>query len=96
MLGHHNLVKKNILHRDVSFGNILMTDRIEALGRRRGYLIDLDFATLIQEDIQDLLDDEEEKPKKARVTVSSIRSVRGHGSKGLGNIAFHCYRCSPF
>ncbi|KZS96685.1 hypothetical protein SISNIDRAFT_450391 [Sistotremastrum niveocremeum HHB9708] len=43
--GHRNLKQRNILHRDVSFGNILMTEQVDPeLRRRRGYLIDLDFA----------------------------------------------------
>lgn len=77
-LGHRNLMNKNILHRDVSFGNILMTKEIdEELGRRRGYLIDLDFAKDLTPKANDQEDREDaesakkgKKGKKARVTVS--------------------------
>ncbi|KZS89661.1 hypothetical protein SISNIDRAFT_444940 [Sistotremastrum niveocremeum HHB9708] len=74
--GHRNLMNKNILHRDVSFGNILMTEEIdEELGRRRGYLIDLDFAKDLTPKANDQEDREDaesakkgKKGKKARVT----------------------------
>ncbi|KZT44266.1 hypothetical protein SISSUDRAFT_1116026 [Sistotremastrum suecicum HHB10207 ss-3] len=80
--GHQKLVGRKILHRDVSFGNILMTESIDLeLGRRRGYLIDLDFAKDLEaREAADALADvnaegrstppsqEADKPEKARIT----------------------------
>ncbi|KZS96335.1 hypothetical protein SISNIDRAFT_493890 [Sistotremastrum niveocremeum HHB9708] len=80
--GHQKLVGRKILHRDVSFGNILMTESIDLeLGRRRGYLIDLDFAKDLEaREAVDALADvnaearntppilEGDKPEKARIT----------------------------
>ena len=45
-LGHRALSEEaQILHRDISIGNIMMTsDADPQYGRRRGFLIDLDYA----------------------------------------------------
>lgn len=75
-------MERSILHRDVSIGNILMTEKKdEALNRRRGYLIDLDFAKdLAAQHLDDAAEDKpteptatpgNEAPEKARVTVSN-------------------------
>lgn len=44
--GHRNSYEKHVLHRDISLGNILITDKLQGSGHR-GVLIDYDNAVKI-------------------------------------------------
>jgi hypothetical protein len=46
-LGHENAYLASVLHRDVSFGNIMLADKVDGL---RGYLQDFDYSVFFGQD----------------------------------------------